>query len=129
MAEHNTIGKLGEEVAKTFLMKHGFTILDTNYSLKYGEIDIIAQKDKKIRFVEVKTVKVRGLSEIHRLRVHPEENLTLKKWRHLKVSVESYLKHKNVPHVTLWQIDLACVYLDTENKEGRVVLMENIHKE
>ena len=63
MAEHNEIGKIGEKITKTFLMKHDFSVLETNYRTKYGEIDIIATKDSKIRFIEVKSVKVRDLSE------------------------------------------------------------------
>ena len=45
MAEHNEIGKIGENLATTFLMKQGFAILERNYRVKVGEIDIIAQKD------------------------------------------------------------------------------------
>jgi putative endonuclease len=40
MAEHNEIGKIGENVTTTFLMKHGFSVLERNYRIKYGEIDI-----------------------------------------------------------------------------------------
>ncbi len=129
MAEHNEIGKIGENITKTFLMKHGFQVLETNYRNKYGEIDIIAKKDSKIRFVEVKTIKVRGVGNTKSLNVLPMDNLTEAKWRHLTISAEGYLKHRGVTHETRWQIDLACVYLDTEIRQGRVVLMENILKE
>jgi putative endonuclease len=43
MAEHNELGKLGEEMAVEFLRKDGYTILETN-GLSKAEIDIIAQK-------------------------------------------------------------------------------------
>ncbi len=129
MAEHNEIGKIGENITKTFLMKHGFSVLDINYKTMYGEIDIIAKKDNKLRFIEVKSVKVRDLLHTGNLSVKPEENLTKDKWSKIIISVETYLKHKNVARGTLWQVDLACVYINTEKREGRVVLMENIHKE
>jgi putative endonuclease len=129
MAKHNEIGRIGEELSRTFLMKQGFSILETNYRTRYGEVDIVAQKDSKIRFVEVKTIKVRGADNLKSLLVRPEDHLTREKWRHITICAEAYLKNRNVPHVTLWQMDLACVYLDVEKKEGRVVLMENIHKE
>jgi putative endonuclease len=129
MAKHNEIGKIGENIAKTFLMKHGFSIVGLNYFTRYGELDIIAKKDNKIRFVEVKSVKVRDFDRLETLHVKPEDNLTKDKWFHLKVGAETYLKHRSVPQETLWQIDLACVYINTETREGRVVLMENIHKE
>jgi putative endonuclease len=129
MAEHNEIGKIGENIAKTFLMKHGFWVLGTNYRTKYGELDILAQKDKRIRFVEVKAIKVRGFEHFDQLHVKPEDNLTQEKWNRLRVSAETYIRHKGIPASQLWQIDLACVYIDTEKREGRVILMENIHKE
>jgi putative endonuclease len=129
MAEHNEIGKIGEKVAKTFLMKHGFSVLETNYRTKFGEIDIVAKKDSNVRFIEVKSVKVRDFSDISSLSVTPEDNLTKNKWAKLVTSIEIYLCHRNVPHETAWQLDLACVYINTETREGKVKLLENIHKE
>ena len=50
-----TIGNFGENEAEKFLRKNGYKILERNYTTKLGEIDIIAQKDNYICFVEVKT--------------------------------------------------------------------------
>ncbi|MCF6131584.1 YraN family protein [Flavobacterium wongokense] len=55
MAEHNELGKLGEELAEGFLKQNGYTILETNWTFQKAEIDIIAQKDNTIAAVEVKT--------------------------------------------------------------------------
>ena len=44
-------GEIGENIAVRFLMKHGFSILERNYTKKWGEIDIIAKKDGKIYFI------------------------------------------------------------------------------
>lgn len=129
MAEHNDIGKIGESVTKTFLMKHGFTVIETNYRTRYGEIDIVAKKDNRLRFVEVKSIKVRDFKNRENLPVQPEDNLTEEKWRKIVISAETYLRHKGVTQETRWQIDLACVYINTETREGRVVLKENIHRE
>ena len=129
MAEHNNIGKIGESVTKTFLMKHGFTVVETNYHTRYGEIDIVAKKDNRLRFVEVKSIKVRDFKNRENLPVQPEDNLTEEKWRKIVISAETYLRHKGVTRETRWQIDLACVYINTETREGRVVLKENIHRE
>lgn len=49
-------GNIGEEVAQGYLIKNGFIILETNYWRKWGELDIVARKDNKVHFVEVKTV-------------------------------------------------------------------------
>lgn len=129
MAEHNEIGKIGEDITTTFLVKHGFSVLQRNFRTKYGEIDIIAKKDKKYRFIEVKSVKVRDFSKLTTLAVRPEDNLTDGKWSKLIISIETYLQSTNVFGETKWQVDLACVYINTETREGKVVLLENIHKE
>lgn len=55
MAEHNDLGKLGEELAVEFLRKDGYEILDTNWTFQKAEIDIIAQKENTLAIVEVKT--------------------------------------------------------------------------
>ena len=129
MAEHNKIGKIGENIAKTFLMKQGFTILDQNYQIRYGELDIVAKKDNVLHFVEVKSVKVRDCNHVDSLKIRPEDNLTYVKWEKLLITLETYRKHKNIEPDMLYQVDLACVYVDTEKREGRVRLMQNIHKE
>jgi len=49
-----TKGRLGENLAIRFLNLHGFKICDRNFRSRYGEIDIIAQKNESIYFVEVK---------------------------------------------------------------------------
>lgn len=48
-------GKGGEDIASQYFIDNGFTILLRNFRTKFGEIDIIAQKNQKIYFVEVKT--------------------------------------------------------------------------
>lgn len=48
-------GIIGEKIAQGYLINKGYEILETNFYTKRGEIDIIAQKDKCIIFVEVKT--------------------------------------------------------------------------
>jgi putative endonuclease len=55
MAEHNDLGKLGEELAVEFLEKNGYTILETNWTFQKAEVDIIAQKGTVLAVVEVKT--------------------------------------------------------------------------
>lgn len=55
MAEHNELGKLGEELAVEYLQKNGYKILETNWVFQKAEIDIIAQKNNLLAAVEVKT--------------------------------------------------------------------------
>ena len=55
MAEHNELGKFGEELAVEFLQKNGYDILEINWTFQKAEIDIIAQKGTVLAVVEVKT--------------------------------------------------------------------------
>lgn len=55
MAEHNELGKFGEELAVEFLQQNGYDILETNWTFQKAEIDIIAQKDSTVAVIEVKT--------------------------------------------------------------------------
>lgn len=55
-------GNTGENFICTYLEKNGYNILCRNYTIKGGEIDIIASKDGYIAFVEVKTRKYGSLA-------------------------------------------------------------------
>ena len=55
MAEHNELGKKGEQLAVDFLIKNGYIILEKNYCYLKAEVDIIAQKKNVLAVVEVKT--------------------------------------------------------------------------
>ncbi|MDG5490517.1 YraN family protein [Psychroserpens sp. SPM9] len=55
MANHNELGKKGEDLAVDFLLKNGYEILTRNYVYQKAEVDIIAQKGNILAIVEVKT--------------------------------------------------------------------------
>ena len=55
MAEHNELGKKGEDLAAEYLRQNGYKILDRNWTFQKAEIDIIAQKESIVAIVEVKT--------------------------------------------------------------------------
>ncbi|MCS6819068.1 MAG: YraN family protein [Chitinophagales bacterium] len=55
MATHLNTGKHGERIAANFLVQKGYEIKATNYRFGKAEIDLIAQKDGVLVFVEVKT--------------------------------------------------------------------------
>ena len=50
-----TTGSAGERAAAAFLKEKGYRILQTNFSCKQGEIDIVAEEGESLVFVEVKT--------------------------------------------------------------------------
>jgi putative endonuclease len=76
-------GEKGENEAVSFLKKRGFKICGRNIPNKFGEIDIVAQKDRTTYFFEVKAGK-QGSS------ILPAENLHSQKIRKFLRSVEYY---------------------------------------
>lgn len=52
---NKNLGAVGENLAAIFLTKSGYKIIERNYKIKIGEIDIIAQNKEYIVFIEVKT--------------------------------------------------------------------------
>ncbi|MBQ8299368.1 MAG: YraN family protein [Clostridia bacterium] len=53
--ENKIIGKRGEKIAREYLEKMGYVIVETNFYCRFGEIDIIAKYNDQISFIEVKT--------------------------------------------------------------------------
>ncbi len=119
------IGELGEEIACNFLVKHDYLILERNYTKKWGEIDIIAQKGEKRYFVEVKSKSVSSLDFVLNETNRPEDNMHPWKMKRLRRVVETYLISKRLGYVD-WQFDLLVVYLDIDNRKARVKVIDNI---
>ena len=55
MYERHTIGKFGEDIAERYLKQNGYRIIGRNFSCRQGELDIIAEKNEYVVFIEVKT--------------------------------------------------------------------------
>lgn len=77
-------GKIGEAIATAYLQLHLYKIIQKNYREKTGEIDIIAEKDGYIIFIEVKYRK--DLSK-----GYPREAVTPFKQRQIKRTALMYL--------------------------------------
>ena len=119
------IGELGEGVACNYLIKLGFSILERNYTKKWGEIDIIAQKGEKRYFIEVKSKSVSNLDFVSDIINRPEDNMHPMKLKRLRRVVETYLISQRLGYVD-WQFDLLVVYLDIEGRKARVKRVENV---
>ena len=133
-SETQKTGELGENVAARFLVKHGFSILDRNYTKKWGEIDIVADKDNKLYFIEVKSVSRRNSNYVNRDlpaqtgevdAYNPEDNMHPWKLKRLSRTIQTYLLQKDLIDED-WQVDLLVVFLDTKNKKARVKVVSDI---
>ena len=97
MAEHNELGKRGEELASEFLAKKGYKILERNWRLGKNEVDIIAADGKYIVVVEVKTRQSATFGE-------PETAVTREKQRALIRAANAYIFRNNVREETRFDI-------------------------
>lgn len=85
-------GEYGEIIAVKFLKRHKYKILLTNYRNYIGEIDVIAKKDKKIIFVEVK----RRMGYAYG---RPIEAVDARKQKKIKQTAEIFLMMNNLTDV------------------------------
>ncbi len=77
------IGDFGEKAAAEYLEENDYEILERNFRLKFGEIDIIAEKNDCIVFVEVKTRRDNIFGE-------PSQYVDYKKQNHIKNAAAVY---------------------------------------
>jgi len=121
-------GEIGEDIAVRFLVKHGFSILDRNYTKKWGEIDIVAEKANKIYFVEVKSVSKPDLKSVNHETLdqyQPEDNMHPWKLKRLSRTIQTYILSKKLDERD-WQVDLLVVFLDLKNKKVLVKVVKDI---
>lgn len=116
MAAHNQLGKAGEAMAVKFFTKKGYLIVCRNWRYGRHEIDIIATKDNKLHFIEVKT---RSSSRYG----YPEESVTAKKFASLKAAADAYLfQHPGYKWI---QYDVLSITLH-KNRPPEYFLLEDV---
>ena|SRR3990167_11236265 len=113
-------GNHGEEVAFSYLKKNKYKILDRNYESRFGEIDIIAKKDKTVVFVEVKSQDA-GLNKD----LYPERNVNTVKMRKIIRTAEYYLIDNKYPDDTDWRVDVIGVDLDYFTRTAELRHLKN----
>jgi putative endonuclease len=122
-SETQKTGRKGEEICTKFLLQSGYEILERNYTVPQGEIDIIAEKSSMTHFIEVKSVSCENTEKLDTV-YNPAENLTHSKLVKLQKAMNSWVKDNIVSHET--QIDLYMVYIDKRNINHKIERIENI---
>ena len=89
MAQHNELGKKGEQLAIEYLIKKGYTIRDKNWRFQKAEVDIIAQKENILAVVEVKTRSTDYFG-------NPQDFVNPKKIKLLVTAINEYVISKNL---------------------------------
>jgi len=89
MAQHNELGKKGEQLAVDFLLKKGYTILERNYRFDKAEVDIIAKIKDALAIIEVKTRSTVNFGD-------PQDFVKPKQIQNLVKAVDAYINTHNL---------------------------------
>jgi putative endonuclease len=123
MSQHNEIGKIGEDLARGYLEKQGYKILEQNYKTKYAEIDLVAEKPAgffkqgTLVFVEVRTKVGENFGS-------PEDTINKAKlWKVLQ-NAKSYTAFKKWDGPS--RVDAICIVLKPDFSVLRLIHHENI---
>lgn len=109
-------GRLAEELATKALIEKGYDILESNFSNRFGEIDIIAKDKDILVFVEVKAKKGTEFGL-------PEEMISPYKLRKVKNMATIYMKGGTLP----CRIDVIAIVLSQEGNLVRLTHYENVY--
>ena len=122
--DKKSVGKQGEDIACLFLERKGFSIIDRNYRKPWGEIDIIAEKDRTVRFIEVKALSREMTHAISREinEYMPEEQVTRRKLGKLARTAVLYME--KMKDTREFQIDVVSVLLDRKQRVAHCKLIE-----
>lgn len=111
------IGALGEKIAAEYLTRLGYVIRERNFRSREGEIDIIAEKDDFLIFIEVRTRRSLSFGT-------PEESVTAKKKERLIALTQAYMEDReDLP--PSWRIDVMALELGPKGQISRLELIEN----
>jgi len=102
MAEHNDLGKWGEDLAENYLANKGYAILHRDWRLGKRDIDIIAltEDNTTIVFVEVKTRKWDD-------KIDPVEAVNRQKMKSIGIAANAYIKAFNIEYE--WRFDIITI--------------------
>jgi putative endonuclease len=123
MSQHNEVGKIGEDLAREYLEKQGYKIIEQNYRTRFAEIDLVATKKDNL-FSEEKLVFIEVRTKIGENFGSPEDTINKQKlWKVLQNS-KSYTGFKK------WdgpcRIDAVCIVLKPDMSVSRLTHHENI---
>lgn len=102
MAQHNQLGKWGEEYAANYLLGKGYDILERDWRIGHRDIDIIARSPEgdTVVFVEVKT-------RTNDVVTDPRDAVDLRKIRSIGWAANAYVKQRNV--IDLLRFDIISI--------------------
>ena len=118
MAVHNDTGKKGEEIAAEYFLSKGYEILHRNWRHKHLEVDIVANRNGILHFIEVKTRTSLAFG-------FPEENVTATKMNRLINASAEFLYQ--YPQWQRIQFDVLSININSRSNETAFLLIEDVY--
>ena len=120
MTIKSNFGAYAEALAEKFLLDRGYEIKDRNFRKPWGEIDIIARKDKVWVFVEVKA------SSVFLAGFEPEARANREKLLKVIRTAKTYLSQKGIGLDDAWQVDIISISFNKLTKTANIKHFKNV---
>ena len=104
MGDLQELGRKGEEMAVAYLRRKGYRILERNYRIRQGEIDVIARRGKILVFVEVKTGRDLSFGP-------PQDRVNRRKRAHMVQAASAYMMERKIGESDC-RFDVIAIVLD-----------------
>jgi putative endonuclease len=115
--DRKLLGKYGEELAESFLREQGYGIVERNWRCRTGELDIIAEFEGTLVFVEVRTRRPSGSFGI------AKESIDYRKQLKVRETIQFYL-HRYKKHDQRVRIDVITVELSADGADPHIEHMQ-----
>jgi len=115
---NQSTGAFGEQLASQYLSSHGYHIIERNANSRWGELDIVVEKDNKIIFIEVKT-----RSDLRMGR--PYESVGFGKLKRLFRTIQHYILIHHLEN-RKFQLDVIGIILNTDRSIKELRHYENV---
>ena len=117
MSQSKEVARIGEGLAAQYLKEQGYQILEHNYRLRTGEIDLIAKEGDRTVFVEVKTRRTLKFGV-------PQAAVTPAKQKQISKIALSYLQTHDMLDVPC-RFDVIAIFLSSKSTPPKLEHIQN----
>jgi putative endonuclease len=114
-----SVGRRGERLAEEHLLAQGARLLERNYRIEYGEIDLLVEHDGDLVAVEVKTRDVGDLEQ-------PEEAVSWHQLRRIVRALSMYAMDNDLLEGT-WRIDAVLIVIEPDGSVLRLDHLRSVY--
>jgi putative endonuclease len=115
----HVVGRLGERLAEEHLLEQGAQLLERNYRINYGEVDLLFRHEDELVAVEVKTRDVEDLEQ-------PEEAVRWDQLRRIARAMATYAADEDLLEIP-WRIDVVVVVIQSDGSVLRLDHLRSVY--